>query len=90
MKIVKRLVLLVPIALVVGCSPTDPLAQFNKNLLAAICANPQGAIANLPSLVSPAQAEQAIGALCAGAFGTVQAPASAPGMSPAIPSTTTK
>lgn len=69
-----------------GCtSAAADLSNFNRNLLAAVCSNPSAAIANIPSLLSPAQAEQAIGGLCAATFGTVAAPTPAPGNQPALP-----
>lgn len=69
-----------------GCTQAQTnVNNFNRNLLAAVCADPSAAIANLPSLISPAQATQAVQALCAATFGTVAAPAPAPGNAPALP-----
>lgn len=76
---------------IAGCSSTsstNPFEQFLSNLSAAICATPasqQAALANIPlAFVTSAQAQQAVAAVCAGQFGTVQAPASAPGQAPAL------
>ena len=67
-----------------GCSA----AQFDtgfKNLTAAQCANQQATLQNLPlGFLTPAQAQQVLGAVCSALYGTTAAPVSATGMSPVL------
>jgi hypothetical protein len=77
-------------ALLAGCSASNPLDQFVRNLTAADCSTPaaeQAFVSNLPPVlfVTPAQQLAVLGQLCAGMFGTVAAPPTAPGNTPAIP-----
>lgn len=88
----KKIILLSALALA-GCSTSQnaafdasPLGVALRNLNATACANPAAAVANLPVLgLTTTQINQIATAYCATAFGTVAAPASAPGMAPIIP-----
>lgn len=71
-----------------GCSSLSP-STFVKNVTAADCSSPaaqQQFVSSLPQIafLSNAQAQELMAQFCIGQFGTVSAPASAPGMSPAI------
>lgn len=74
----------------VGCSQQQAdISNFNRNLLAAACADPASTIANVPGgFITPAQATQALTGLCAATFGTVAAPTTAPGNIAALPAAT--
>lgn len=64
----------------------SPIGVGLRNLTASQCANPQAAVANIPTgPLTNAQVLQIVDAFCAAGFGTVAAPATAPGMQPAIP-----
>lgn len=74
-------------ALTLGACSTGN--TFVKNVTAADCASPaaqQAFIAGLPQIafITNAQAQELMAQFCIGAFGTVSAPVSAPGMKPAL------
>lgn len=74
---------------IVGCSTAQTsVLNFLKNVSAADCATPasqQAALANLPTpFLTSSQAQMLLATFCVGQFGTVAAPVSATGMSPAI------
>ena len=87
--------------LIAGCSTSQtttfdnsPLGQGLRNIAAGDCSTPaaQAAFAaNLPSgLLPESQVTGLVAQLCMGLFGTVAAPASAPGNAPAIPAPAAK
>jgi len=77
--------LAVIVVALLGCTQTAFDTGF-RNLTAAQCDNQQATLANLPlTLLTPAQAGQILGSVCATLFGTSPAPTPAPGMGPVIP-----
>ena len=73
----------------VGCSTSstssDPIGTFLRNVTAGDCTNP-AFLSEIPTgVVSPAQLQAGLQQVCMGMFGTVAAPATAPGNAPAIP-----
>ena len=90
-----KIITLAIAALALGLSACSmaSLQTFGRNISAADCATPasqQAFVGNLPQIafMTNAQALAAMAQFCVGAFGTVSAPASAPGMSPAFPAPT--
>ncbi len=78
----KKLLLALPLLALIGCSQSG--AQNGaSNFLATICANGQTLLTQVPTgILTPQQVQNIQLVACSTAFGTVAAPASAPGQFP--------